>query len=72
VRELVAIGIAVGLAGGFAATRLIRSMLFRTAPTDPLTFVAVPITLIVVALGAAWWPARRAMRLDPTIAVRAE
>ncbi len=72
VGKLVAVGVAVGLAGGFAATRLIRSMLFHTAPTDPLTFAVVPVTLIVVALGAAWWPARRAMRVEPTIAVRAD
>ncbi len=70
--KLVAVGVIVGLAGGFTATRLTRSMLFHTAPTDPATFAAVPITLIAVALCAAWWPARRAMRLDPTIAVRAE
>ncbi|HEY1607811.1 MAG TPA: FtsX-like permease family protein, partial [Paraburkholderia sp.] len=72
VGKLVGIGIVAGLAGGFAATRLIRSMLFHTAPTDPVTYAVVPATLIAVALCAAWWPARRAMRLDPTIAVRAE
>jgi putative ABC transport system permease protein len=72
VGKLVAVGVAVGLAGGFAATRLIRSMLFHTAPTDPLTFAVVPVTLVIVALGAAWWPARRAMRFEPTIAVRAD
>jgi putative ABC transport system permease protein len=72
VGKLVAAGVVVGLAGGFAATRLIRSMLFHTAPTDPLTFAVVPVTIIVVALGAAWSPARRAMRLEPTIALRAD
>jgi hypothetical protein len=72
VGKLVAVGLVAGLAGGFAATRLIRSMLFHTAPTDPVTFVVVPVTLISVALVAAWWPARRAMRLEPTIALKAD
>lgn len=72
VAKLVAFGVVGGLAGGFAATRLIRSMLFHTAPTDPVTFVVVPLTLIGVALAAAWLPARRAMRIQPTEALRAE
>ncbi|MFI5231348.1 MAG: ADOP family duplicated permease [Gemmatimonadales bacterium] len=72
VGKLVAAGIAAGLAGGFAATRLIRSLLFHTAPTDPMTFVAVPVVLAIVALGAAWLPARRAMRLEPTITLKAD
>ena len=72
VGRLVAIGLAVGVVGGFAATRLIRAMLFHTAPTDPVTFAIVPVTLIIVALGAAWWPARRAMRLEPSIAVKSD
>ena len=72
VGKLVAVGVAAGLAGGFAATRLIRSLLFHTAPTDPLTFSVVPLTLVIVALGAAWWPARRAMRFAPTIALKAD
>ena len=72
VGRLVAMGLAAGVAGGFAATRLIRAMLFHTAPTDPVTFAVVPATLVVVALCAAWWPARRAMRLEPTIAVKAD
>jgi ABC-type antimicrobial peptide transport system permease subunit len=72
VGKLVAGGVVVGLVGGFAATRLIRSMLFRTAPTDPLTFAVVPSALIVVALIAAWWPTRRAMRIQPTDALRTD
>jgi predicted permease len=72
VGRLVLLGVMAGLAGGFAATRLIRAMLFRTAPADPATFVLVPIMLLVVALCAAWGPAHRAMRLEPTIALRAD
>ena len=72
VGKLVAGGVVVGLVGGFAATRLIRSMLFHTAPIDPLTFAMVPSTLIVVALIAAWWPTRRAMRIQPTDALRTD
>jgi putative ABC transport system permease protein len=72
VGKIVALGIALGLAGGYAVTRLIRSMLFHTAPTDPATFAVVPLILVVVSLCAAWWPARRAVGLDPTTALRAE
>jgi predicted permease len=72
VGRLVAIGGAAGLAGAFAATRLIRTMLFDTAPTDPATYVLVPVLLAAVALAASWWPTRRAMRVEPTIAIRAD
>lgn len=72
VGKLVVVGLGAGLAGGFAATRLIRSMLFHTAPADPTTFVAVPIVLTAVAFGAAWIPARRAMRVAPSVSLRAD
>jgi putative ABC transport system permease protein len=65
-------GAALGLLGAFLSTRLIRSMLFDTAPTDVATFVIVPLVLGVVAIAASYAPARRATKVDPMIAIRAE
>jgi putative ABC transport system permease protein len=69
---LAAIGIAVGLAGAFAAARLIQSLLFGVTATDAVTFVAISALLAVTALVASYVPARRAMRVDPMIALRYE
>jgi ABC-type antimicrobial peptide transport system permease subunit len=62
----------VGLAGSLALTRLMNKMLFGVSAYDPLTFVAVASLLIAVALAACYVPARRAMRVDPMIALRYE
>lgn len=70
--KLVAVGVLVGLGTAFAGTRVISSLLFDTAPTDLVTYVTVPFVLAIVALIASWWPTRRAARVDPTIAMRAE
>jgi putative ABC transport system permease protein len=65
-------GIAIGLAAAFALTRLMTALLYRVSVTDPLTFIAGPALFAAVALGASYLPARRAMRVDPAIALRAE
>ena len=66
------IGVAAGLALALLATRWLARVLFQTSPRDPLTFALVPLLLIVVALLATWFPARRATRVDPVIALRQE
>jgi putative ABC transport system permease protein len=70
--QLVAAGVALGLAAAWGSTRAMRSLLYGVEPTDPATFAAVPACLAAVALLAALAPARRATRIDPTIAMRAE
>jgi predicted permease len=67
-----AAGVMVGLAIAIALTRLIRSWLFEVAPTDPASLVGAAIMLLVVAAAAAWVPTRRATRIEPAIALRAE
>ena len=70
--RLVAAGIVLGLAGAFVLTRFIEALLFGVAPRDLFTFVSVPLILLIVALLGCLVPARRAMRVDPTSALRAE
>jgi putative ABC transport system permease protein len=70
--RIVLLGIAGGLAGALALSRTLASFLFRTAPTDPLTFVAVSLLLLAVALMAVYIPARRATKVDPMVALRYE
>jgi putative ABC transport system permease protein len=69
---LALIGTATGLAGALVLTRYLRSLLFDVSPTDPWTFIAVPVVLCAVAFGASYFPARRAARVDPIVALRYE
>ena len=69
---LVFCGVALGLLGAFALTRLMKSLVFGVATADPLTFAIVPLVFCAVALVACWIPARRATNVDPIIALRTE
>jgi putative ABC transport system permease protein len=69
---LACIGLALGLAGSIAGTRLLKSMLFEVQPNDPFVYVAVAIVLGVVTLVAGYLPASRAAQIDPVVALRQE
>jgi putative ABC transport system permease protein len=69
---LASIGVVIGVAGGLAVTRVMRSLLFGVKPWDPLMFALTAILLSVVALLACYLPARRASRVDPLVALRYE
>lgn len=69
---LVGLGVAIGLAAALGLTRMIASMLFDTSAADPVTFVAMALLLVAVALAATWLPARRATRVDPMEVLRHE
>ena len=69
---LAAGGLAVGVPAALALTRLIRGQLYGVSPTDPATLLAGAVLLLAVAALAAWLPARRATKVDPVEALRAE
>jgi predicted permease len=71
-RRLTLAGIGIGIAGGFAVSRLMEQVLFEVDPADPVIYIAVSATLLLVAEFASWLPARRATRIDPVVALRME
>jgi predicted permease len=70
--RIVVAGLIVGLAGAAGVTRVLQTFLFGVTPTDPIAFTIVTLLLMAVGLTAAWLPARRATRIDPCAALRAE
>jgi putative ABC transport system permease protein len=70
--RLVLLGLAAGLLGAWALSRILTSQLFGISAQDPVTYLAVALLLGVVALAATWLPARRATRVDPMISLRSE
>jgi predicted permease len=65
-------GLVIGLLGSLVFTRMMRGLLFGLSPTDPLTFVAIPLLLVSVAVLASYIPAQRATRVDPTVSLHSE
>jgi ABC-type antimicrobial peptide transport system permease subunit len=70
--RVVAIGVAIGIAGAFALTRLLSSMLFGISSTDSSTFAGAAAFVVLIAVLATWIPARRAAKVDPRTALAAE
>ena len=69
---MIGVGLAIGLGGAFALTRVMSGLLFGVSATDVTTFGLIPVVLAVIAVAATYLPARRAMRVEPIVAVRAE
>src|SRR5581483_6930984 len=69
---LTVIGILAGLAGSVFLTQIMATMLVGVRPTDPITFSAITLLFLLIAMLACWLPARRAARMDPTMALRGE
>jgi putative ABC transport system permease protein len=70
--QLVGLGVGVGLLASFAATRVIANQIWGVSPRDPLTLVAVVAVVALAGLAACYFPARRATKVDPLVALRVE
>ena len=71
-RRLTLVGIVIGIAGALAVSRLLQQALFEVDPASPVVYLALSVFLLLVTECASWFPARRATRIDPVIALRAE
>ena len=69
---LVSVGVALGLAGAIASTRVLQKLLFDVSPTDPVTYCAIVVLLGLATVAASWVPSRRASSVDPVVALRAD
>jgi ABC-type antimicrobial peptide transport system permease subunit len=69
---LTGVGVAVGLGGAWAVSRVLASLLYGVSATDPATYIVTTVALSGIAALASWFPARRASRVDPMVALRAE
>ena len=70
--RLIFTGVAFGVAGALALTGALSALLYGVSPRDPVTIGAITALLVLVSLAATWFPARRAARVDPTVALRSE
>ena len=70
--RLILIGVGVGSLAGFGLSQFMGRLLFEVKSTDPLTYLSMPLILVTVALLACYWPARRAAKVDPMVALRHE
>jgi putative ABC transport system permease protein len=64
------VGLAIGIPGAFGVGILLKSILVQTSSSDPITLISIVLVLIIVSVMACYWPARRATRLDPLVALR--
>jgi putative ABC transport system permease protein len=69
---LVGIGAAIGIVGALLCTRVLQTLLYDLEPSDPTTYAVIVVLLVLTAMTASWFPARRAARIDPVVALRSD